>query len=130
MEQGITFDFLTSVRFGLCLAMCFVFGYYIVGNIIDLRFKEAIRRSQAVIAFFIYEVGETIWRGFVWWNQGHVSESFVENRSYLIVAGSIAAIGSLCCLRVMLPKSWTWPTWVTVALFVSVMTIYGLSFIH
>ncbi len=116
------FDALNGVRFALCLSLMFVFGHYLFINRHLVRSSlNRLNYIQAAIAFFIYESGETVWRSFVWWNHGDARAAFLRPHLYyvFIFSGIVAAVGSLCCLRVLLPELWTWPTWTVIMVFVA-----------
>lgn len=124
------FDILNGVRFALCLSLVFVFGWYLYLNresIPKMRFN--MDRIQAAVAFFIYELGEAGWRGFVWWNHGDLRGVGLSSLWYsvAVVSGTLAAVGSICCLRVLLPNLWAWPTWATIAILVIVVCLFSLS---
>jgi hypothetical protein len=122
------FDVLNGIRFALCLSLVAVFGRYIWSNF-GLVWKIRIRmdRVQAAIAFFVYEVGESGWRGFIWWNHGDARTAFTTHGYiFFMISGLVAAVGSICCLRVLLPDQWRWPTWLMIAALVSIIVLSSL----
>jgi hypothetical protein len=130
MNTDLLFDALNGVRFGLCLALVAVFGWYIFRNWdLVLRTRRQPVGVQAALAFFVYEVGESGWRGFVWLNHGDAKTAFIHSSLYLlfIAFGTIAAVGSICCLRVLIPQFWAWPTWITLLVFVGVIGLFSFS---
>ena len=103
----------------------FLLGMFLVGAM-GFRLLQRVREprwysdetTQAVIALFVFLIGENIRSGWIWallvcQNEYgrpaclHIASSY----ELLLVASTFAIVGAVCCIRVFSPPSgcpWTW----------------------
>lgn len=90
--------------------------------------------TQAVIALFVFLIGESIRSGWIWallicQNEYgrpaclHIASSY----ELLLVASSFTIVGAVCCIRVFSPPSWCPWSWLAAgALAIGVPTVIHL----
>ena len=124
MDHLTLFEMLHGLRFAVCLALVILFGQYLILNAGMLpKIGWKVERIQAAVAFFVYCLGEAAWRGLVWVNHGDSVEHFSWYLCFM-AAGSVSLFGAVCCLRVMLPNQWKWPTWIVLS---SIAVVIGVA---
>jgi len=117
----LSFHALNGLRFALDMSLSVIFGRYLYLNRKDWSSTgSGAVRVRTALAFFIFMSGETVWRAFAWLNLGNI------RLVVFMPAGIVAAAGSLCCLRVLLPEWWRWPTLSAMLVFISIILVLSI----
>lgn len=108
---GVTLDILTvrewinGAWFVMSLCATAVFGTFLWREMANAGWYKR-RDVRAAIALFIYFLGETIIRGWVWaylaMTHGVIDRVGVDLTSFavLVTAASLSMLGALCCIRI------------------------------
>lgn len=98
----MTFFVVNGSWFALNLCLLAVFARYIA---VEVGRNGGRERVRAAVWLATYFVGETGWRGLVWWHHGD-AEAIYDSWAYyvLIGFGVVGACGALGCVAIFAPE--------------------------
>ncbi len=123
-----------GVWFAFSACVLVVFGRYIALEIAAARKKKLHgienghhARTSAAMAMCAYFVGETMWRGLVWWSRTHQDFDNAWASAMFVLAGCIAVAGAMACVRMFTPPQCgprSWMAALAAALILSAVSVY------